>query len=316
MSVLLALLAAAFSGSGDFLGGFASRRGRVMAVVFVNHVAGVLTVLALGPLFGGTLDGTTILWGSFAGVSGSLAVIALYSGFARGSIAVVSPIAAVGAGAWPVLWQIVGGDVPGPVVVAGLILGLAAIWTISSGDRIHDAENVRIGVVYGMLAGAGFGGLLIFLSLASDTSGIWAMLPARTVGAIVLLVVTRVLQRDLLPKRDALAPSLGAGVLVTLGNGMFLLAVAEGSLAVVSVIAAMFPAATVLLAWIVLGERLTPQRDSSPAADIGRRGHTVGGGQDRRRSCGSPWPPCAAQVRGHVVVAWPDVLELGVVAGP
>ena len=66
--------------------------------------------------------------------------------------------------------------------------------------------------------------------------------------------------RELLPERDSLAPSLGAGVLVTLGNGMFLLAVAQGSLAVVSVVAAMFPATTVVLAWLVLGERLTRQR--------------------------------------------------------
>lgn len=260
MAVVLALLAAAFSGSGDFLGGFASRRGRVMAVVFVNHLAGIVTVLALGPLFGGSLDGPTILWGSFAGVSGSLAVIALYSGFARSSIAVVSPIAAVGAGAWPVLWQVFGGDVPGPVVVMGLVLGLIAIWTISSGGHLHDADNVRTGVVFGLLAGLGFGGLLICLSLATDSSGIWAMLPARSVGALVLLVVVRAMRRDLVTRRDSLAPSIGAGVLVTLGNGMFLLAVAEGSLAVVSVIAAMFPAATVLLAWIVLGERLTPRR--------------------------------------------------------
>lgn len=260
MAVLLALAAAAFSGSGDFLGGLASRRGRVMAVVFVNHVAGILTVLALGPLFGGSLDGQTILAGSFAGLCGSLAVIALYSGFARSSMAVVSPIAAVGAGAWPALWQILGGDVPGPVVVIGLVIGLVAIWTISSGGHIHDAEDVRTGVVYGMLAGLGFGGLLIFLSLAADSSGIWAMLPARVAGGVVLLVAIRTMHREVLPKRDSLAPSIGAGVLVTLGNGMFLLAVAQGSLAVVSVIAAMFPAATVVLAWLILGERLIPQR--------------------------------------------------------
>jgi drug/metabolite transporter (DMT)-like permease len=260
VAVLLALAAAALSGSGDFLGGLASRRGRVMAVVFVNHVAGVFTVLAVGPVFGGSLDGQTILWGSFAGLSGSLAVLALYSGFARSSIAVVSPIAAVGAGAWPALWEILGGDVPGPIVVIGLVIGLVAIWTISSGGHIHEAENVRTGVIYGVLAGLGFGGLLIFLSLSSDSSGIWAMLPARLVGAMVLLVVVSALHRDLLPERHSLPPSIGSGVLVTLGNGLFLLAITKGALAVVSVIAAMFPATTVILAWFVLGERLTPQR--------------------------------------------------------
>jgi uncharacterized membrane protein len=248
-----------------------------MAVVFVNHIAGVLTVLALGPLFGGRLDSQTIVWGSFAGISGSLAVIALYSGFAQSSIAVVSPIAAVGAGAWPVLWQVLGGDVPGPVVLMGLVLGLVAIWTISSGHHIPDAENVRRGAAFGLLAGLGFGGLLIFLSLASDSSGIWAMLPARSVGALVLLIVVGATRRDLRPERDSLVPSVGAGVLVTLGNGMFLLAVARGSLAVVSVIAAMFPAATVVLAWLVLGERLTPQRRLGLALALVAVGLVAGG---------------------------------------
>ena len=66
-----------------------------MGVVLMNHLSGVVTVLTLGPLFGGNLDGQTILWGSFAGLCGAGAVLALYTGFARNSMAVVSPIAAV-----------------------------------------------------------------------------------------------------------------------------------------------------------------------------------------------------------------------------
>jgi hypothetical protein len=201
-----------------------------MAVVLINHVAGVVTVLTLGPLFGGSLDGQTILWGSFAGLSGSFAVLALYSGFARSSIAVVSPIAAVGAGVWPALWQIGHGDVPGPVVLAGLILGLAAIWIISSGGHLSEIEDVRTGVIYGMLAGLGFGGLLIFLSLGSDSSGIWALLPARAVGSLAMLVVVLATHVDRMPERKALVPSVGSGVFVTVGNGLFVLATAKGRL--------------------------------------------------------------------------------------
>lgn len=260
VAILLALAAAGLSGSGDFLGGLASRRGRVMAVVLVNHVAGVVTVLALGPLFGGSLDADTILWGSFAGMSGAFAVVSLYSGFARSSMAVVSPIAAVGAGIWPVLWEVVRGDVPGPVVLAGLIVGLVAIWTISSGGHLSEADDVRTGVVYGMFAGLGFGGLLIFLSLGADSSGIWALLPARIAGSLAILLVVSVTTREYLPAAGARVPSVGAGALVTLGNGLFVVATTKGSLAVVSVLAAMFPAATVILAWLVLGEKLTKQR--------------------------------------------------------
>ncbi len=231
-----------------------------MAVVLVNHLAGVGTVLALGPLFGGMLDGPTILWGSLAGLSGAMAVVALYSGFTRSSIAVVSPIAAVGAGVWPALWEVVRGDVPTVVVMIGLVTGLIAIWTISSGGHISEADDVAIGVRYGLLAGLGFGGLLIFLSLAATDSGIWGLLPARIAGSLVMLGIAARTPGTLLPGRVSVAPAIGAGLLVTLGNGLFVIATTEGSLAVVSVLAAMFPAATVILAWLVLGERLTRQR--------------------------------------------------------
>ncbi|MDJ0663333.1 MAG: DMT family transporter [Acidimicrobiia bacterium] len=260
MAIALALAAAALSGSGDFLGGLGSRRDRVMAVVLVNHLAGFATVLLLGPLFGGSLDGPTMLWGGLAGLSGAMAVIALYSGFAHSSIAVVSPIAAVGAGVWPVVWQIVRRDLPNAVVLLGLVVGLIAIWTISSGGHITAEDNVAVGVRYGILAGLGFGGLLIFLSLGATDSGIWGLLPARIAGSIVMLAIAVRATGRLMPSREALPAAIGAGVLVTLGNGLFIIATTEGSLAVVSVLAAMFPAATVILAWLVLGERLTRQR--------------------------------------------------------
>ena len=231
-----------------------------MAVVLFNHIAGVVAVLALGPLFGGSLDRPTVWWGAAAGLSGAFAVVSLYRGFALSSMAIVSPIAAVGAGIWPALWQIGQGDVPGPVVMSGLVLGLVAIWTISSGGHVHESEDVRSGVIYGMLAGLGFGGLLIFLSLGSDSSGIWALLPARIAGSVAVLIIVLTTGREPVPRRKALAPSIGAGVLVTLGNGLFIVATTKGSLAVVSVLAAMFPAATVILAWVALGERLTRQR--------------------------------------------------------
>ena len=260
MAILLALAAAALSGSGDFLGGLGSRRDRVMPVVLVNHLAGVGAVLVLGPFFGGDLDGDTMLWGGLAGLSGAMAVIALYSGFAQSSIAVVSPIAAVGAGVWPALWQIARGDLPTAVVFLGLVVGLLAIWTISGGGHLSEADNVGVGVRYGLMAGLGFGGLLIFLSLTATDSGIWGLLPARISGTLVMLFIAARASGKLFPARVAVAPAIGAGVLVTLGNGLYIIATTEGSLAVVSVLAAMFPAATVILAWLVLGERLTRQR--------------------------------------------------------
>lgn len=248
-----------------------------MAVVLVNHLAGLGAVLVLGPLFGGELDQTTVLWGGLAGLSGAMAVIALYSGFAQSSIAVVSPIAAVGAGVWPALWQIVRGDLPTAVVFVGLVVGLVAIWTISGGGHLSEADNVGVGVRYGLAAGLGFGGLLIFLSLAATDSGIWGLLPARISGSLVMLFIAAKAPGRFFPGRGAIAPAIGAGVLVTLGNGLYIIATTEGSLAVVSVLAAMFPAATVVLAWLVLGERLTRQRRLGLALALVAVGLVAGG---------------------------------------
>ncbi len=189
MAIVLALSAAILSGSGDFLGGVASRRDRVMSVVAANHYAGVVVVLVLGPFFGGTLGTSAIFWGSLAGLSGAAAVVALHSGFAKSSIAVVSPIAAVGAGVWPVVWEMVRGDVPTTVTLLGIVVGLVAIWIISGGGRLDQGGSVAVGVRHGLIAGLGFGGLLIFLSLAADASGIWSLLPARISGSIVMTFI-------------------------------------------------------------------------------------------------------------------------------
>ena len=277
MAVLLALAAAALSGTGDFLGGLGSRRGRVFAIVLLNHLAGLVVVLAIGPFFDGSLDGATVLWGSLAGLSGAVAVVALYTGFSRSSIAIVSPIAAVGGGVWPALWEIAGGELPSAVVGAGIVLGLVAIWTISSGGHARSGEDVRAGIAFGMLAGLGFGGLLIFLSLAPESSGIWALVPARAAGGIAVVVVALALQRDFLPNRRSLVPGVSAGALTLLGNAAFIIASTKGSLAVVSVLAAMFPAATVILARVVLGERLTRQRQVGLALAIIAVGLVAGG---------------------------------------
>jgi len=277
VAVLLALSAAALSGSGDFFGGIASRRGRVMGVVLVNHAVGLVAVLLLAPLIAGTVDVPTLLWGAVAGLSGAVGVIGLYTGFTRSTMAVVSPIAAVGAGVWPVVYEIVRGEVPGPVVLIGIVAGLLAIWILSSTGKISASDDVRTGVLYGLLAGLGFGMLLIFLSLGSEDSGIWTLVAARVSGLAAMAAVVSMTRTAIPRDRPTLVPSVWAGLLVTLGNSMFVLAAARGSLAVVSVLAAMFPAATVILAWVVLHESLTRRRQAGLVLALVAVGLVAGG---------------------------------------
>jgi drug/metabolite transporter (DMT)-like permease len=259
MGVFLAALAAALAGTGDFLGGLASRRANTWAVGTWNHVAGAITVLAIAPFLDGALSPELLWWGSLAGVGGAIGVMGLYTGFSRSDVAVVSPIAAVGAATWPVVWSIVTGDVPTGLVVVGIVVGLAAIWLVSGGSRRVLAGD-RDGLKYGLIAGLGFGAQLIFLSFTADGSSIWALLPARIAGGILIAVVALALGKSLVLPRDAMAPGLAAGSLTAIGNGFFIIATGLESLAVATVIAAMFPATTVLLARFVFHERLTTRR--------------------------------------------------------
>ncbi len=259
MGVLLAALAATSAGTGDFLGGLASRRANPWAVGTWNHAAGAVTVLAIAPFLEGGLSGDLILWGSLAGIGASIGVIGLYTGFTRSDVAVVSPIAAVGAAVWPIMWSALFGDFPTGLVVVGTATGVAAIWLVSGGSRRVLAGD-RDGLRFGLIAGLGFGAQLIFLSFTSDGSSIWAILPARIVGGVLIASVGLGLGRDLRLERNALTPSFAAGSLTAIGNGFFIIAAGLESLAVASVVAAMFPATTVLLARLVFKETLTARR--------------------------------------------------------
>lgn len=259
MGVSFAALAALLAGSGDFLGGFASRRANVWAVATWNHAAGAIVVLLLGPFLGGSISGDLIGWGALAGVGGAFGVMSLYSGFAVSNVAVVSPIAAVGAATWPVVWSVFTGDIPSAVAFAGIGTGIVAIWLVSGGSKATVGADLK-GLRFGILAGLGFGAQLIFFSFTSDGSNIWALLPARLVGGTVVALVAWRLGRNLWLPRTAQTSGLAAGALTALGNGFFIIAAGLDSLAVVTVVSAMFPVATVLLARVVFHERLTGRR--------------------------------------------------------
>ncbi|HSR45726.1 MAG TPA: DMT family transporter [Acidimicrobiia bacterium] len=259
MAILLSLLAAAFSGTGDFLGGLGSRYGRVLAVVAASHVAGFITAILVSLLLPGNPIGTDFGWGALAGIAGALAVLALYTGFTKSQVAVVSPVAAVGAAATGVLFATVMGEPPAGMQVAGVVLGMVSIYLISR-SPIDRNETTVTGLGYGALAGLGFGSMLVFLSLVSQDSGIWPLVPARGAGFVLLYLIAWRTGAVLLPHRVSLAPVVGAGAATIFGNGAFILAAQRGSLAIVAVVASMFPATTVLLARLFFKERISPPR--------------------------------------------------------
>lgn len=233
----------------------------MLAVGLATHAAGVIVAVLISPLIESSPSPGDLGWGAAAGVAGGLAILALLRGFANGDMAVVSPIAAVGAAGWPVLYSVATGDVPTALQSGGLVVGIIAIWTISgsSGSGRTRAE-IRTAARLGVLAGVGFGGLLIMLSFVGNDAGIWPLVPARVAGGIALLAIGATQGTRLIPTAASLPALVASGGLTILGNGAFILAANRGSLAVVAVLTAMFPAATVVLARFVVGELLGKRR--------------------------------------------------------
>jgi drug/metabolite transporter (DMT)-like permease len=257
VAILLALAGAAVVGSGDFFGGVAAKHGRVLAVVLWVHLVGVGAMVLIGPLLGGDPTAADLWWGAAAGASGSLGVVALYHGFATSRVGVVAPISAVVAAVLPVLYGVIDGERPGPVVVAGLAVGVVAIALVSRPSADDTEGNIGGGVVRGLAAGLAFGALFILFSRVGDDAGAWPVLPARAAGAGVLLTAILARRDPLVPARASQPVVALGGVVAAVGTGLFVLAFQRGLLSVVSVLTSMYPAASIAWARVIFAERLT-----------------------------------------------------------
>ncbi len=259
MTAFLSLLAAFSWGTGDFFGGVASRHGRATAVALASQLLGIIAVLVLAPLIGGTPGAADMAWGAVAGISGGVGLLFLYRGMAVADMGLVVPVAAIGTGVFPLLFGIATGDRLGGLEVFGLVLALAAIWMVSYETGLRAVHPAR-GLLFGLGAGAGFGGLLVGLSRIGDAAGIWPLTGTRLMGAVVVGAIALATRQPLRPLRRSWPALLPAGALGVVGNALFIFATQDGPLAVAAVIGSLFPAVTVSLAKIVLHEVLTAVR--------------------------------------------------------
>lgn len=255
MAIVLALLTAAFYGTGDFSGGFASRRTSLVSVVLWSHVVGLMGVVLVAPLLSDQAPASDdLLLGGVGGLFGLAGLVLLYRGLARGPMSVVAPLSALSSAMVPFTWGLIDGERLSALAGVGVAVGLVAIVLVSSERRTADRVPVTtLTVVEALFAGVGFGMFFVFLDLSDDASAPWPVVSARVVTVTVAaLVAVRV--RPAAPQGVTWWWIAGAGVFDVAANVTFLLATGEGDLTVVSVLASLYPAATVLLAWLVLRE--------------------------------------------------------------
>jgi drug/metabolite transporter (DMT)-like permease len=269
---ILALAAAALYGTADYLGGVASRRASVFAVLVLTVPAGaaVMVLAALGgQLTGlGGMDASALAgdwgavgWAAASGVCGTLGLVAFYAGFAAAPISVVAPVAALVSAVLPVGVAVAGGERLGSTAIAGGLLCLAAIVLVSiqpadrAGQGRPPGRLTALG--YGAVAGIGFGLFFIFLKDAGQSGVLWPVVISRWAGAAVAVgaaLATRTRPRF---ERGGIAGiALLSGTIDAAANVCYVLATRAGALGLAVVITSLYPGITVLLARFLLGERM------------------------------------------------------------
>jgi drug/metabolite transporter (DMT)-like permease len=260
MPILLALLSSLSYGAADFMGGLASRRTSTMPVVVFSQAAGLVLLLLALPLLGGAApSGVELAWGAIGGVAGGIGVGMLYHALSIAAMSVVAPVTAVTAIAVPVVAGLALGERPGALAMVGVGLAAAAIALISrepAPDRPVLLGVRGPGVAMALGAGLGIGIFYVALERTPAEAGLWPLVAARTASVALLASFGAATRRALRPPRSAWAMIAGCGALDMLANALYLLAVRQGMLSVVAPLSSLYPGATVLLAWIVLGERL------------------------------------------------------------
>jgi drug/metabolite transporter (DMT)-like permease len=257
VGALLALGAALSFGASDVAGAVAARRVSALTVTLGMQVVGLLMLLPALWLIPGESSARALLLGGLAGLSGTGAVVLYFRAMAVGPIGVISPIAALMGAAVPVSWGVVAaGDGLGPVQWFGVLAGLVAVLLVAYVPGASLRAGGSRGPIAAVVAGSGFGLFLVLLDATPDGSGLWPLLGSRTTGVLVALVLTIASRRPILPYGAyGLVALTGFGDM--LANALFLLATRVGILSLVSLLASLYPVVALVVARLVLAERLS-----------------------------------------------------------
>jgi drug/metabolite transporter (DMT)-like permease len=288
LAIVLALASAIGYGGSDFAAGLASRSAGIIQVsLLASAVSLVIGGSALPFTSGYPPTATALAWGVVAGLGGTVGAFALYYGYRQAAFSVAGPLSAVGSAGFSVLAGLLYGERPTTLALTGIALALPAIvgvsasaagtGQVSSGPGPNEAQDSdeaqnpigsgagargrpAAGVVAGLVAGAGFALLFIGLDRAGSGSGLWPVAAAQAAELAAVAGVAVVTGNLRLPPVRPRWLAVITGVTGALGTISYFFATHEGFLAVTAVLTSLYPAITIVLARVVLGERLTVLR--------------------------------------------------------
>ncbi|CAN5626646.1 EamA family transporter [soil metagenome] len=282
MSAVLALLSSLLWGAADFLGGTVSRRFHPLAVVGGSQAMGLLGLLVVAALVGELDSGLGYLpWGIAAGLVGLVALASFYTALATGTMGVVAPVAALGV-VVPVVVGIVAGESPSAGQLVGIVVAVAGVVLAAgpqaSGVAAHGVRNGSPGrrsrspspsprrspspLVLAAVAAVGFGLVLVLVAGGSRHSAVMTLLAMRVSSVSTLAVLALRLRTVGGLRRGQIGVLAAIGAGDTLANAAYAVATHSGLVSVTAVLASLYPAVTVLLAFGVHGERMRPVQNT------------------------------------------------------
>jgi drug/metabolite transporter (DMT)-like permease len=256
LGVIFALTSACVWGGADFSGGFATRRSNQFQVLALAALSGMLILAICAVLWRESFPGgQSIVLAMLGGLAGAVGLAALYRGLSMGYVASVAPTAAVIGAALPVLFSILFEGTPSTAHLAGFALALLGIWLVSR-PSTGDTAISRQGFLLACLAGLGFGGFFILIGQVEPGKIFVPLIVARAVEFCTAVLLIR-FNRLSFPSLASNPFGLLAGMLDAGGNVFYLLARQFVRLDVAAVLSSMYPVTTILLAGLVLKEKVT-----------------------------------------------------------
>lgn len=285
LTAVLSLSGALVFGAADFLGGLAARRVNAMLATAVAAATGFTVLLVVAPFLGGAWTAHDALWGAFSGAASAVAISLLYAALAIGPMSILSPLTAVVAAVAPMLWGlVVSGERLAQLGYWGLGLALVAVVLVGFVPEQGAVRPNLRGILMSVGSGLAIGAYFITIDQTSDESGIVPLVLNRGVSAAILFAVLGAIavasarrrrgaaDDERMPRASpgaAIDPppvdtagglrlALACGVVDVAASVLLLLGIRAGDLSVAAVLGAMYPAGTILLAALVLRERVAP----------------------------------------------------------
>jgi drug/metabolite transporter (DMT)-like permease len=261
--IFLASLSASFWGTTNFVGGAASRRLSAFTVLLWTTVGNFAVVLPVA-IATASFTGRDFAWGLFAGLWALAGMITMYDGFAHGRMSVVAPIIAMESCAVPFVTRTAEGNPHSSFALLGVAAAVAAVVLLTRSAETHDGiapehlvtpRDDRRALVSATTAGLSFGVMILCLAQARPSAGVWPLVAERLLMLVLLTLFLRFRGEGAIA-RPALPLLLTSGLIGATGDTSYQYALYGGDVALVSVVAGLHPATTILLARLVLKEQL------------------------------------------------------------